>query len=176
MLKPVLEAQYNHEHACLEGTRKELLDVVMTWAKSSNVLETLFWLFGLAGSGKSAIASTTCELLRHDNLLAGSFHCKRDIPERRKASNILPSLAYSLAIVRKPYRQEVLRILESEPAIANADISLQLRMLFMEPISRLNKTGRLNKATLSVFVVDALDECNDLRIAEHLAKLASACD
>lgn len=179
-LGPILTARHNRDYACLPGTRKELLDIVMDWAKSLGIekLETLFWIFGLAGSGKSAIASTICELLRQNGLLAGSFNCKRDIPEQREAGNILSTLAYNLAIVHKPYRDVVLKVLKSEPAIASADMSLQLRLLFTEPIIQLDKRDHFDKTSPCVFVIDALDECGDLRtrtqIAGHLAQLASA--
>lgn len=179
-LKPVVTARYSRGQACLEGTRTEPLDEIMNWSKSHSPQESLFWIFGLAGSGKSAIASTICEQLRQSNTLAGSFFCKRDIPEQREVNRILPSLAYGLALVHEPYRQQVLKVLENEPAIGSAEVSLQLRLLFMEPLARLKNTDHFDKDSPIVFVIDALDECGDLRnrtlIAGCLVRLTSACD
>ena len=82
-LKPIPTAQYNRDQACLQGTREELLDEIKSWSQSLDVLVRLYWLFGLAGSGKSAIATTVCQLLRQSGVLASSFFCKRDTSKDR---------------------------------------------------------------------------------------------
>jgi len=62
---------------CTHGTRKRLLNDVVTWAKGSSS-ETIYWLFGPAGSGKSTIAYTIArrfELVTADDaiVLGGNF-------------------------------------------------------------------------------------------------------
>ncbi|KAJ7651049.1 hypothetical protein FB45DRAFT_997746, partial [Roridomyces roridus] len=51
--------------ACTPGTRKELLEKLENWAldKSPNT-SPIFWLSGMAGTGKSTVAYTICKLLQ----------------------------------------------------------------------------------------------------------------
>ena len=48
-----------HRGICTPGTRVRILDDITTWAKdNSPESPNVYWLFGLAGSGKSTIAYT----------------------------------------------------------------------------------------------------------------------
>jgi len=50
---------HNEEHnaRCLLNTRTELLDEMTRWANNENG-KSIFWLSGMAGTGKSTIART----------------------------------------------------------------------------------------------------------------------
>ncbi len=56
----------------------------------------IFWLDGMAGTGKSAIARSFCRLL-HGNRLGGSFFCLGGHESRANVKRILPTLAWFLA-------------------------------------------------------------------------------
>ncbi|KAF9889078.1 hypothetical protein FE257_008055 [Aspergillus nanangensis] len=66
---PVAEgAEFNtymnqHEEECLPGTRKELLLDIEKWAVSPEG-KCIFWLNGLAGTGKSTISRTVAKLFK----------------------------------------------------------------------------------------------------------------
>lgn len=63
-LKPVLLARSSVDHrGCLEGTRKAPLEQVMSWAEGINSSSQLYHVHGVAGSGKSSMASTICQEL-----------------------------------------------------------------------------------------------------------------
>jgi thymidylate kinase len=56
----------------------------------------VFWLNGLAGTGKSTIATTICERLDKKQLLGASFFISRQQADTRDASNIVRSIAHGL--------------------------------------------------------------------------------
>ena len=121
-LKPVLPARTSIGHHCLEGTRKELLTHIMDWAKDVQSPSQIYHVHGIAGSGKSSMASTICERLEAKKILAGSFFCKRDIPEQRDPKRVLPSLSYTLALRHGAYRACVMLALKDEPDITSRSI------------------------------------------------------
>ncbi|TFY73848.1 hypothetical protein EWM64_g10164 [Hericium alpestre] len=71
-LKHVAKAAFNGSHSfnkgCMEGTREAILAKLMTWARDPDA-SNLYWLTGLAGTGKSAIAYTLCRHLHEENIL-----------------------------------------------------------------------------------------------------------
>ena len=57
----------------------------------------MFWLNGLAGTGKSTIAQTFAEISFADGKLGASFFCSRDFENRSNLQVIFPTLAFQLA-------------------------------------------------------------------------------
>lgn len=175
-LKPVLPARSSVDHHCLEGTREAPLDHIMNWTKDVNTPSRLYHVHGMAGSGKSSIASTVCERLEEEELLAGAFFCKRDITDQREPNRILPSLSFTLSLRHKSYRECILKSLEDEPDITSRSIEQQLKMLFRDPLAELSRNG-ITHSRAFVFVIDALDECGDdvsrPKLADILCQIAA---
>lgn len=175
-LKPVLPARTSIGHCCLEGTRKAPLEKVMNWANDVHSSSKLYHIHGVAGSGKSSMASTICQKLEEENLLAGAFFCKRDIPDQRDPNRVLPSLSYTLALYHKAYRERVMLSLKDEPDITSRSIEQQLEALFRDPLSEPLQNGNTQSKPFT-FVIDALDECgdNDLRsrLADNLRQITT---
>lgn len=177
-LNPVLVARSSIDHGCLEGTRKAPLEHIMSWAKViRNSSSRLYHVHGIAGSGKSSVASTVCRMLEEEDLLAGSFFCKRDLPDQRDTSRILPSLSYTLALRHEVYKECVMHSLKDEPDITSRSIEQQLKVLFREPLTKIARGG--SRSQPLVFVIDALDECCDnhdasqRRLADGLCQISA---
>lgn len=175
-LKPVLPARSSANHHCLEGTRESPLERIMKWALGSdNSSSGLYHVHGVAGSGKSSMASTTCKKLETEKILGGAFFCKRDMPNQRDPNRILPSLSYTLALRHGAYRACVMLALKDEPDITSRSIEQQLKVLFRNPFAELAQTKERSKSF--VFVIDALDECGDdesrPRLADILCQIAA---
>ena len=119
-----------------------------------------------------------CNQCREEDVLAGSFFCKRDIPEQRDPLRVLPSLAYMLAIVVEPYRELALRAIEKEPDISSGPLNLQLNMLFVISFAALREQGYSSQPLF--FAIDALDECGDpmtrAQVADFLCRIATFPD
>ncbi|THH07064.1 hypothetical protein EW145_g3641 [Phellinidium pouzarii] len=154
-------ANFDPVKVCMEGTRKKILSQIFEWTKSDTLSKKLFWLSGLAGAGKSSIATTVAQNLYQDKLLGGCFFCKRDDPVLRDASRILPTFASRLAQIFGPYAKLLVEALKRDAGLGQQAIQLQFDGLFRYPLEQLQSSGSFARHDPIVFVVDALDECGE---------------
>ncbi|KAJ6454971.1 hypothetical protein C8R45DRAFT_597186 [Mycena sanguinolenta] len=92
-----------HSEGCLKGTRVELLADLQAWSRDPNSPK-IFWLDGMAGTGKSAIARSFSHLLQKHNQLGGSFFCLRGDANRSNPKHIIPTLAVQFASQDETYK------------------------------------------------------------------------
>jgi cytidylate kinase len=95
----------------MDGTRVGILRDLDLWCRDERA-PCIFWLDGMAGTGKSAIARTFSRSLRKENLLGGSFFCSRGSAAREDTKRIIPTLAASLARRDSGYRDALLHTLD----------------------------------------------------------------
>ena len=146
------EFRHGDRQGCLKGTRKTVLDDIESWSKDS-AMSSVYWLNGLAGTGKSTIAQTIAERIFADGRLGASFFCSRDFKDRRNLHYIFPTLAFQLAHKYPEFRSILVPFLRSNPDIGHESLLNQMRMLVVDPLSSSNIS--------TVVVIDALDECVD---------------
>ena len=153
-LEPVCNAghQAGHHDKCLPGTRQSVLHDIMLWARNPQG-QNVFWLNGLAGTGKSTIAQSFSDTSANEGFLGASFFCSRDYLNRRELKNIFPTLAYQLACHYHSFRNCIVNIIKKDPTIAHTSLISQLENLLVNPLSE----SRVS----CIIVVDALDECID---------------
>ena len=60
-------------------------------------MRPIFWLNGLAGTGKSTIAQTASERMFAEGSLGASFFCSRSVEDRSDLQLTFPTLAFQLA-------------------------------------------------------------------------------
>ncbi|EMD34647.1 hypothetical protein CERSUDRAFT_75593 [Gelatoporia subvermispora B] len=156
-----IDAQ-DRESACLEGTRTQILDDLAQWAHDPTSAR-IFWLNGMAGTGKSAIARTFCYRLREVDMLGGSFFCSRGTM-RDDAKRILPTLAVALARRSPAYRSALLDILDEHPEAGHDHLELQVERLIEQPL----RTAFGDNPPTFVLLVDALDECSNTKATERI--------
>ncbi|CAE6462597.1 unnamed protein product [Rhizoctonia solani] len=162
-LKPAMSACYNSSQAfklkrgpCTKGTRIDVLSRIVRWISAPDS-EPVYWMNGMAGTGKTTIAYTLCEELDADGWLAASFFCSRLLPECRDVDLIIPSIAYQLARSSRPFQSVLSRILEKDPDAHTRLSHLQFDDLIVRPLSEVKHTLPQNL----IVVIDALDECED---------------
>jgi hypothetical protein len=104
---------HNKEHnaRCLPNTRTELLDEITTWANNKDG-KSIFWLSGMAGTGKSTIARTVAQLFTSRGRLGASFFFKKGEGERGNASRFFTTIATDL-VVHEPGMLPAIRKTES---------------------------------------------------------------
>ncbi|KAI5123810.1 hypothetical protein M0805_009105 [Coniferiporia weirii] len=156
------QAYYNDERRCLVGTRTTVLAQVVDWAESDSD-SGVFWLHGVAGSGKSSIANSVAHMLKQQRRLPACFFCKRDDPDCRATKNVVPTLAYHLSKWHQDYRALLLSTIRGEGELELAQgLRRQLKLLIRQPLTSLSldPTNILPPKPL-VVVIDALDECGD---------------
>ena len=137
---------------CLRGTRKDVLWEIERWSTGEQEYH-VFWLNGLAGTGKSTIAQTVAETAFADGKLGASFFCSRDFVERSNIRAIFPTLAFQLAHQYPPFRKELLRVLKARRDAGRGSLCSQMEMLLVGPLKATNIS--------TLIVIDALDECKD---------------
>jgi len=147
----------------------------MTWVKEDP--KGVFWLAGMAGTGKTSIAVTLCRTLEQDSdvLLGGTFFCSRTsgVVAQTDVRNILPTLAGLLADQSPKFATALSAELKpTSGAPVRKPASDQIGPLLQRPLTALTSESRP-----IVFVIDALDECsNERELAELLSAIvASKC-
>jgi hypothetical protein len=124
-------------------------------SSSSSSSLSIFWLAGLAGTGKSTIIKTFCERVSNDDrFMLASFFASRNSAERRDPYRILHTFAYQLAIMTDSIRSHVLAAVRAPQDVMQEPMQEQVKQLLAGPISK----ARLHGRTI-VLVIDALDEC-----------------
>ncbi|KAJ5225471.1 NACHT and WD40 domain protein [Penicillium chermesinum] len=161
-----------HEERCLPGTRTELLQRIMTWASSPGG-KTLFWLNGMAGTGKSTIARTVAYALKEKGILGASFFFKRGEGDRGSALRLFPTLARQLALKVPALAPELEKATKADPDVAFKALREQFEKLLLDPLLALSAhaTSTTGGALTIAVVLDALDECEkdeDVRAILHL--------
>ena len=144
--------QHGDRKGCLRGTRETVLDEIELWAQDFKK-SPVFWLNGLAGTGKSTIAQTVSERALTDGLLGASFFCSRDFKDRSDLHLIFSTLAFQLAHKYPKFRSALVPLLQSNPDVVHESLYSQMGKLIVEPL-------RLADVS-TVIVIDALDECTD---------------
>ena len=97
---------------CLKGTRKDVLWEIERWSTGKQE-QHVFWLNGLAGTGKSTIAQTVAEAAFADGKLGASFFCSRDFADQSNLQVIFPTLTFQLAHQYPHFRRELLQVLKA---------------------------------------------------------------
>jgi hypothetical protein len=157
-LRPVASGRHNAIDAptgCLENTRVMVLDTLVRWAEDSSSTQYVYWLAGLAGTGKTAIMRTFCERLAERQLLGASFFISRTADNRRDARCILQTLIDQLAYTVPSLRRPICDTLDTNPGIVELALELQLRDLLEVPYA----TAESHFSQPIVLVIDAFDEC-----------------
>ncbi|KAF8266945.1 hypothetical protein EI94DRAFT_98591 [Lactarius quietus] len=148
-------AQSAQRSECLEGTRVTVLNQIRTFLEDTAGVN-LFWLSGIAGSGKSTIAqSAAIEATFLANCIVASFiFLQRGHAELCDASFVFPTLAYQFDLADAGFRKRVTGIIKEQPDIFEKDYISQYKSLIVEPLKAMDCVQR------RVFIVlDAFDEC-----------------
>ena len=147
-------AGYRHgnRNGCLKGTRESVLNEIEDWIEDFE-RSPIFWLNGLAGTGKSTIAQTVAEMSFADGHLGASFFCSRDVEDRSNLQLVFPTLAFQLAQKYPEFRSSLIHLLQSNPDLTHESLQDQMQKFLVEPLQSTDIS--------TLIVIDALDECKD---------------
>ncbi|KAE8378117.1 hypothetical protein BDV26DRAFT_292593 [Aspergillus bertholletiae] len=162
-----------HEEECLPGTRTELLKEVTDWSLSTQG-ECIFWLNGMAGTGKSTVSRTVCKFLQEQGLLGGSFFFKRGKSDCGRAERFIPTIVRQIIIQEPRIIPNVRRAIQRDPSIATKSLGEQFNKLLLEPLLAVKDNPE--RTSFLVIVIDALDECdpeNDIGLLLRLLPMIS---
>ena len=145
----------NEAKKCLDGTRTQILNEIVDWCNNQDAATPrIFWLYGQAGKGKSAIAHTIALHAQNVGILGSCFCFSRVRQHEELHTKLFPTIAHGLA-----GRDLRLRLLLDQVVSENYSskkrptIVKEWQKLIVEPLSKLEgSTGNV------VVVIDALDE------------------
>ncbi|KAK7027543.1 hypothetical protein VNI00_015177 [Paramarasmius palmivorus] len=159
---------------CLKGTRRSSISKILDWCFNGE--QTVLWISGIAGCGKSSLIGTL-----HNSLSTMGFHSRLaafvrfDRSTYNNAGEFIRVLAFLLASFDERFGKRIAEVVERSRQIAqNTDLSMQVQKLLINPLRGLSeeiaKEGRI------VVLVDAIDECSredqaETRFREQLLEL-----
>ncbi|KIL90265.1 hypothetical protein FAVG1_05995 [Fusarium avenaceum] len=162
------EAAFNslnnqHEPTCLSNTRSELLEDIAEWAGTADD-KCIFWLNGIAGTGKSTIARTVARNFYDRGILGASFFFSRGGGDLGNANRLVTTLARQLANKVPAVRHYICDAISEQTDIAEHSLRDQWEQLIINPLSKLSRSSC---PPTVVLILDALDECDsekDIRV------------
>lgn len=174
-LPTVKSACYNshmeeHNARCLPNTRCNLLQLIKEWSQDKDG-HSIFWLSGMAGTGKSTIARTVAQLFAEQNQLGASFFFKEGEGERGDASRFFSTIATDLAACEPRMLSGVIRALEDDPDVSQRALKDQFEKLILHPLLEIQQVH--SQAQMRIIVIDALDECQRDQDIQAILQLLS---
>ena len=140
--------------ACLEGTRQQILDELITWVNTPDAPCVRF-LLGGAGTGKSSVAHSIGACFRELRRLGCFFEFNRSFQGDRHPESALSTIAHNLAKWNRDFRHALAQVLEEQQDLGDSkDITTQWNGLILKPLKRISLVGPV------VVVIDAFDECS----------------
>ena len=145
-----------------------LLSEIAEWAMSPEG-KCIFWLNGMAGTGKSTISRTMAKHFKEEKILGASFFFKRGEGDRGNAMKLFPTIARQLAKTIPQLIPGVQKAIDNNSDIGTKGLKEQFDKILLQPLLDLDSPA-LSIANV-VIVIDALDECDvddDIRLILQL--------
>ncbi len=139
---------------CSEGTREAVLKTIQDWASSTgDDRGHIFWLDGMAGTGKSTIAATIAKWAREEKILGGCFFFSCAETLQYDIEHLLPTLAFQLAQSDPKYMDALYNAPPKDKYDPSSKFESQFHQLFRVPLSACQRQRPI------LIVLDALDQC-----------------
>ncbi|KAJ7770062.1 hypothetical protein B0H16DRAFT_238453 [Mycena metata] len=155
---------------CAPGTRVKIQTDILEWLSSqTSSSEHIFWITGIAGSGKSTLSATVADTLRTMGTpVAAQFFISRNIPETTDPDKMIPTIAKQLS----EFSPAAARVIQD--ALKHGFISPrteQVQKLLLAPIREICKSH-----DRVIILIDALDELEkaDESVLQILSPIAAS--
>jgi hypothetical protein len=169
---------------CAEATRRAILQKIEDWALHDGPPDSpssIFWLYGGAGVGKSALAQTLAEKFKMNDDLAASFFFFGADMNRNDGNRLIPTLVLQLAKSFSGLTPFLEEKIIADPDLFGKKRQTQMLELLIEPLIRLSLEETngvpLDPALNShprLVVIDGLDECSDPGIQSDLLRIIAS--
>jgi hypothetical protein len=140
----------------------DVLRKIHEWADGQDT-RCIFWLNGLAGTGKSTIARTVAHKYSKNG---ASFFFSRGGGDASHAGKFVTTVAVQLANNVLSLKHYICEAIADRSDITSQPLRDQWHQLILRPLSKLGGQG-----CQYVLVVDALDECDDNNNIQIILKL-----
>ena len=112
------------------------------------------WMYGPAGSGKSALAQAIAEICEREGITIASFFFSRTVSERNNERSLISTLVYQIYLAIPEISNFITNAVDHDPTVLSRSLDAQIRALLVEPLS----FGPL-QLTPKLILIDGLDEC-----------------
>jgi hypothetical protein len=153
---------------CLLGTRRDVLEEIQVLLNgvADEGSPRIVLLTGVAGYGKSAIASSIAKWFDDKQRLGSSFFFNRNDDNRNRVDNVLTTIACDVADKNPEIKENLWSIIKDDRSLRKTtDVREQFSRFILDPIKNLTIIGPI------VIVVDGLDECGDQTSRKQLIKI-----
>ena len=120
----------------------------MAWADDAQS-KCLYWLNGMAGTGKSTIARTVAQLLADKRDLGASFFFKRGERDRGDASKLFTTITAQLMAQTPSLAEHVRAAMEADSAVTEKGLKEQFDKLLLQPLGQLQDPRNGSKKTFA---------------------------
>ena len=152
--------------SCTAKTRENILADLVAWAVDAGDT-SVYWLNGMAGTGKTTIAFTFSQILDNIEILGASFFCSHLDTDTSNADLIFPTLAYELARHSTAASTALIKALEKDRNVGRKSMRDQFLNLIVTPTKAASE-GVSTPPRPLIVVIDALDECADQKDVRDL--------
>jgi hypothetical protein len=135
------------------------------WATRSTTEPHVTWLYGPAGTGKSAIMQMLARQLQDAKRLGGCFFFKRGHATCGNGRTLFATIAYQLALNVSWLKTPIGQIVEDDPSIVVRSIETQMERLIVEPCR-----PHADREVVNI-LIDGLDECEGHDIQEEILRV-----
>lgn len=161
---------------CHPETRLDLRRQIKEWAEDEQG-KCIFWLKGMAGTGKSTISRTVADSFESEGSLGASFFFRRGEGDRGNATMFFTTICAQLLIKLPELTPLVETAIDNDPYIWDKSLKEKFEKLIYHPLSMIHTFSR--KVSKVVVVIDALDECEregDVRMILSLLSQTKSID
>jgi hypothetical protein len=151
---------------CHPGTRIELRHQIIHWSEDPSG-KPMFWLNGMAGTGKSTVSRTIAQAFHDTGRLGASFFFKRGEGDRGNASKFFTTIASQMARRVPRLAPYIKAAVDGEPEIGHKSLQEQFEKLILTPLSKMEEKDT------KLIVIDALDECENIGHVRMIINLFS---
>ena len=156
---------------CHPDTRKAVRQIILDWIRNECSASSFFWLYGPAGTGKTAILQAVAEFLCSPSgsgqNFGGSFFFSRGKNGRDQGHFLFSTIAYQLALKVTGLRQHVNHIMELDPTLHTKSMDVQLQTLIVDAFEDLSPRPQRSY----LVIIDGLDECHDKATQQSILRL-----
>ncbi|KAM6490153.1 hypothetical protein JOM56_014345 [Amanita muscaria] len=154
---------------CHPETRRGVLKQLQDWFDDPEAAQSIFWLHGPAGVGKSAIAQTIARSFSRDKVPATFFFYRSDT-SRNDGNRLFTTLAWQLALSIPGLKHHIINSLNERPDLPRKDVETQFEELIVRPLQALNDSSQ-TPLPAPVIVIDGVDECVNERLQRRILKV-----
>ncbi|KAG8867194.1 hypothetical protein FRC20_006482 [Serendipita sp. 405] len=153
---------------CTAETCEDILIQLMSWAYDSDPRAAkVYWLTGMAGTGKTTIAYTFCERLKHEGILGASFFCSTIANDTHKMDHVFPTIANALGVHSQRVADALLEALK-DTKVSDMTLNDTIVALISGPTA-IEKSPFHGKTR--IVVLDGFDQVEDRNRVEALFSL-----